>query len=209
VRERIRRERVGPEEVEALLRRVGDGGRPADDERAAVALAERVGALEVEGGTVRATAKSLDAERSRDLADLVRREARRRWRAHDSVRDYAEGTECRRAQVLAHFADPGPARPLGRCCDVCDPLPAHVAARAPAPAASPAPADPTGFDRLREWRRGRAEGKPAYTVCRDAVLHEALARRPATLGELERIPGVGPAFLERHGPDLLAVLAER
>jgi superfamily II DNA helicase RecQ len=209
VRERIRRERVEPGDVDALLRRIAGGGRPDDGDRAAVALAERVGALAMDGGSARATVGSLSPERAGDVADLVRREARRRWRAHDAVRDYAEGTACRRAQVLAHFADPGPSRPLGRCCDVCDPLAPPVLAIAAAPAAAPAAADPAGFERLREWRRGRADGKPAYTVCRDAVLHEALARRPATLAELERIPGVGPAFLDRHGPDLLAVLASR
>ena len=208
VRERIRRERVGAGQVEALLGRLAGGARPGEEDRAALALAERVGAVEVQGGEVRARPGGLDPERAAEVADLARREERRRWRAHDAVRDYAQGEGCRRDRILAHFADPGPGRPLGRCCDVCDPLapPAATLAAVPGPV-RPAEADPEGFARLREWRRERAEGKPAYTVCRDAVLREALARRPGSLDELGRIPGVGPMFLERHGADLLATLA--
>src|SRR5262249_38748520 len=95
----------------------------------------------------------------------------------------------------------------GRCCDRCDPLPilAPVAPTlgAPEPAT---PVDDAAFTRLREWRKERAEGKPAYTVCRDEVLRQALVRRPRSLAELQLIPGVGPAFISRHGEDLLAVL---
>jgi hypothetical protein len=34
-----------------------------------------------------------------------------------------------------------------------------------------------------------------------------LRRRPGSAGELLAIRGIGPAFVEKHGDDLLAVLA--
>ena len=222
VRDRIRRARSTPEDADRLLARLARGadaggafvlGRDGvdDGDRALLALCERVGALSLRsgpgngGGTLAAT--RLDADAAEAFADLVRREERRRWRAHDAVRDYAEGEDCRRGRVLAHFGDPGPGRPIGRCCDRCDPRPA------PAPVApilgrpEPAtPVDDAAFTRLREWRKERADGKPAYTVCRDEVLRQALVRRPRSLSELQLIPGVGPAFISRHGEDLLAAL---
>jgi ATP-dependent DNA helicase RecQ len=221
VRDRIRRARSTPEDADRLLARLArdadaDGGfvlgRGVDDaDRALLALCERVGALSLRGGPGNGggtlAASRLDADAAEAFADLVRREERRRWRAHDAVRDYAEGEDCRRARVLAHFGDPAPGRPIGRCCDRCDPLPilAPVAPTlgAPEPAT---PVDDAAFTRLREWRKERAEGKPAYTVCRDEVLRQALVRRPRSLAELQLIPGVGPAFISRHGEDLLAAL---
>jgi superfamily II DNA helicase RecQ len=63
--------------------------------------------------------------------------------------------------------------------------------------------------RLREWRleRARADNVPPYVVFHDAVLHAIAAARPASLGELAQISGVGPAKLERYGADVLATLA--
>jgi DNA helicase-2/ATP-dependent DNA helicase PcrA len=63
--------------------------------------------------------------------------------------------------------------------------------------------------RLREWRleRAKADNVPPYVVFHDAVLHAIAAARPASLGELAQISGVGPAKLERYGADVLATLA--
>ncbi len=62
--------------------------------------------------------------------------------------------------------------------------------------------------RLREWRleRSRADGVPPYVVFHDSVLHAIAAARPASLGELGQISGVGPAKLERYGADVLALV---
>ena len=62
------------------------------------------------------------------------------------------------------------------------------------------------FEQLRRWRWERAEGKPAYTVAANAVLEEALRRRPRDLEQLLQIRGIGPVFCERHGESLLAAL---
>jgi DNA helicase-2/ATP-dependent DNA helicase PcrA len=63
---------------------------------------------------------------------------------------------------------------------------------------------------LREWRlaRARADEVPAYVVFNDRTLAELAARTPRTLAELAAVPGIGPAKLERYGPELLAQLAE-
>jgi DNA helicase II / ATP-dependent DNA helicase PcrA len=62
---------------------------------------------------------------------------------------------------------------------------------------------------LKEWRlaRARADEVPAYVVFNDRTLAELVARTPRTLAELAAVPGIGPAKLERYGPDLLAQLA--
>jgi DNA helicase-2/ATP-dependent DNA helicase PcrA len=63
--------------------------------------------------------------------------------------------------------------------------------------------------RLREWRaeRAKADNVPAYVVFHDSVLQAIAAARPATIGELARISGVGPAKLERYGDEVLALVA--
>jgi DNA helicase II / ATP-dependent DNA helicase PcrA len=65
-----------------------------------------------------------------------------------------------------------------------------------------------GAQRLREWRaeRAKADNVPAYVVFHDAVLQAIAAARPASLGELAQISGVGPAKLERYGDEVLALL---
>jgi len=62
---------------------------------------------------------------------------------------------------------------------------------------------------LREWRlaRARADEVPAYVVFNDRTLAELVARTPRTLAELAAVPGIGPAKLDRYGPELLAQLA--
>jgi DNA helicase-2/ATP-dependent DNA helicase PcrA len=75
---------------------------------------------------------------------------------------------------------------------------------------APAPREWTAeAQRLRDWRAGRAKADnvPAYVVFHDSVLQAIAAARPATIGELAQISGVGPSKLERYGEELLALLA--
>jgi len=66
------------------------------------------------------------------------------------------------------------------------------------------------FGELRRWRTTTAKtlGLPAYIVLHDRTLATIAERRPTTLAELAACPGIGPAKLERHGDDLLAVIAD-
>ena len=68
--------------------------------------------------------------------------------------------------------------------------------------------DTPAFAHLRAWRaeRAKADEVPAYVVFHNATLAEIADRRPRSLAELSRIPGVGPTKLERYGEDVLAAL---
>jgi superfamily II DNA helicase RecQ len=76
-------------------------------------------------------------------------------------------------------------------------------------APSPKPEWTADAQRLRDWRleRAKADNVPPYVVFHDSVLHEIADARPATLGELAQIAGVGPSKLERYGDDVLATVA--
>jgi ATP-dependent DNA helicase RecQ len=70
------------------------------------------------------------------------------------------------------------------------------------------PTQESRFEKLKAWRLGRSEGKPAFTVAANAALEGVVLARPATLAELIEVKGIGPAFCERHGESLLQVLTE-
>jgi DNA helicase-2/ATP-dependent DNA helicase PcrA len=74
----------------------------------------------------------------------------------------------------------------------------------------PAPYDEALFARLKEWRTStaKAQEKPAYVVFPDATLEAIAERRPASRGDLLRVPGVGDAKLTAYGEEVLAIVAE-
>ena len=79
--------------------------------------------------------------------------------------------------------------------------------------AAPGPAVTVGrggavFDRLKEWRRKRAQvdGVPAYVVFHDRTLAEIAERQCKDWADLAAISGVGPAKLERYADEVLAVV---
>jgi hypothetical protein len=65
------------------------------------------------------------------------------------------------------------------------------------------------YDRLRTWRRGRAEadGVPVYVIFNNRELAEIARRGPASLTALQEVPGIGQNKAQRYGPDLLRMLA--
>jgi ATP-dependent DNA helicase RecQ len=71
-------------------------------------------------------------------------------------------------------------------------------------------ADEGLFERLRAWRRARAEQEdvPAFVVLHDSALKAIAASRPASRADLAGVPGIGAAKLERFGDDLLALVLE-
>jgi len=70
------------------------------------------------------------------------------------------------------------------------------------------PVDEQAFEKLKAWRLGRSEGKPAYTVAANAALEGILRAKPRDLEELLAVRGIGPTFCERHGESLLDALAK-
>ena len=94
--------------------------------RALVAVAERIGAVELEPGRVdeaRGTLllRAVGHRRASEVESASRHFARQRWDALAAITAYATGTGCRRAVLLKHFRDPHEPAPAGRCCDICEP----------------------------------------------------------------------------------------
>ena len=85
--------------------------------------------------------------------------------------------------------------------------PADVARRAARPV--DAVAGGPVFERLKEWRRTRAQadGVPAYVVFHDRTLAEIAERRCRDRADLAAVSGVGPAKLERYADEVLAIVA--
>jgi ATP-dependent DNA helicase RecQ len=199
----------------------------AERDRVCLGIAERAGLCLLEparGGRLSVTL--LDSGRSGRVAAICREARDRAWRAYHAVEAFssASGT-CRRRTLLDHFGDARPGAPEGRCCDVCDPdtigLPdpasltpgrakrSRRSGTRPNSADPPmSPADAGLVEALRAWRMQAAEGKPAYTVAHNRTLEAVAASRPGTLDELAQIKGIGPAFLERHGADVLSLISD-
>ncbi len=216
----------GPEGETAIV----GHGELGERDRVLLSIAERAGALELEpagadGLLVRLTGRGSP----RRAAAAIQASRNRGWDSYRSIERYmTSGETCRRRQILDHFGDAEPGAPTGRCCDVCEPDQALVAAvNAPIKASrggargssrgsgagaaereALTPAEEQRFEVLRAWRYERAEGKPAYTVAANAVLEDVLRAAPDNLSALLEIRGIGPAFCEKHGDSLLATLAE-
>jgi ATP-dependent DNA helicase RecQ len=71
-----------------------------------------------------------------------------------------------------------------------------------------APQDRGLFEELRSLRRQLAAdaGVPPYIVFADATLRAMAARRPQSMADMARIPGVGAVKLESWGPAFLAAI---
>ncbi len=65
------------------------------------------------------------------------------------------------------------------------------------------------FEQLREWRLSVAQetDKPAFTILVDGTLAAIAETRPASVPDLARINGIGPAKIERYGATLLDIVA--
>jgi DNA helicase-2/ATP-dependent DNA helicase PcrA len=64
------------------------------------------------------------------------------------------------------------------------------------------------FERLRDWRRERAnaDGVPPYVVFHDKTLAAIAQAKPTSSAALLEIDGIGPAKLERYDDDVLALV---
>lgn len=83
------------------------------------------------------------------------------------------------------------------------------------------PADPTGaapptveerarYGRLRELRSTLAKEAelPAYCVFADKTLVELAKRHPTSLADMRKVPGIGPAKIEKYGEAFLEILRQ-
>jgi DNA helicase-2/ATP-dependent DNA helicase PcrA len=62
---------------------------------------------------------------------------------------------------------------------------------------------------LRAWRteRARADAVPPYVVAHDRTLAAIAEHKPPSMAALRRVPGIGPAKLEKYGDEILDVIA--
>jgi RecQ family ATP-dependent DNA helicase len=153
----------------------------------------------------------------RDPEKAIARE--RGWRDYRTIKSFIYSDRCRRRSVLDHFGDRTAGQPLGRCCDVCDaqswlPDPETITVRAPNRAkasATPPPelseADGPLFDELKAWRLRVADGKPAFTIAHNTTLAAIAATRPSDETSLVAIRGIGPSFITKFAPEVLALIA--
>jgi RecQ family ATP-dependent DNA helicase len=197
-----------PTSVEAYYQEAGRGGRDGLPARA-VLLAMKADL----GRLVR-----FNEQRAGDPAMEIAHE--RGWRAYHAIKSFIYSDRCRRRSLLDHFSDRTAGAPLERCCDVCDardwlPDPETIAVRKPArsgggstPAPDLAAADAPLFEALKAWRLQAAAGKPAFTVANNRTLAAIAAIRPLDADALIAISGVGPSFISKYAPEVLALVAE-
>ena len=69
-----------------------------------------------------------------------------------------------------------------------------------------APADPRTIKILREWRRKKAQGIPAYRIFSNRTMEALAIEKPSTREKLLEIHGIGPTKLEEFGDELLLLL---
>ena len=74
--------------------------------------------------------------------------------------------------------------------------------------ANGATGDPALHAALKAWRSeiARKRGVPAYVVLHDSTIDGIAASRPASLGELRGIAGIGDKKLEHYGEELIALV---
>ena len=240
IRRRIARARIEADEIDRLLaglaaRADGEGRfelarNEVDDETAfRLAMAERVGALEVEGapGGGRRGRLSCAAPVARGPRGARRSGPRRAAPPPPQPRP-GGGLRARGSRAGARRSWPiSPTRPSpprrGAAATSAPPRPTsrrrRRALRRPrVRAAAPAAAEPEAelstaqrrtYDALRDWRWEVAQelGWPAFRVASNRTIAGIARAAPATEDELSAVRGVGPWLMEAHAARLLEIVA--
>ena len=65
------------------------------------------------------------------------------------------------------------------------------------------------FARLRDWRKDEAarEGIPVYVIFTNEQLAQIAKLKPAALGQLKKIDGVGDARIEKYGAEVCKLIS--
>jgi ATP-dependent DNA helicase RecQ len=145
-----------------------------------------------------------------------------RWRALENLVEYAEGGECRHAEILTYYQD---SKRISRCghCDVCAADSASKIRRPvslvkaalqklkPRKKSSPdvlllTPEQSRVFEILRLWRREKATelDVPAFVIFSDRTLRHLAQVQPRRQEDLRQVYGLGDAKIERFGAELLS-----
>jgi ATP-dependent DNA helicase RecQ len=152
--------------------------------RVLLSVAERAGAVQLEPGGSDGLLVTLTGQGSPRKAQAAIAAARNRgWESYRSIERFsADGQTCRRRQILDHFGDEEQGRPTGRCCDVCDPDVALMAALQAARTG--------GAGRRREAKPSRAihaDDLGGQVSVRADVLAQAVTDEPVDDREFEKL----------------------
>jgi ATP-dependent DNA helicase UvrD/PcrA len=141
------------------------------------------------------------AEERRLLYVGITRARRHLWLSWANRRTGATGREGRRSR--SRFLDGLVPAPVGR-----PRVAVGETASARPPRVDPSERSPLS-NALRAWRteRARADEVAAFIVFHDTTIEAIAARRPTSIAELRRVPGVGPTKLDRYGEEILAVVS--
>jgi DNA helicase II / ATP-dependent DNA helicase PcrA len=137
------------------------------------------------------------AEERRLLYVGITRARRHLWLSWATSRSAATGRAGRRSRsrFLDGLVPPSAAR-------IRVSAPAVASARVDAADRSPL------SNALRAWRtaRARADAVAPFIVFHDTTIEAIAARRPRSLAELRRVPGIGPTKLDRYGEEIIGVV---
>lgn len=149
-----------------------------------------------------------------------------RWNTLDILVNYAEGGECRHAEILTYYRDSQRITSCGHC-DTCDPQSPRkifkpvemISVGLPKPgerkekqrrSKKPTELSLDGeqeqrFQDLRAWRKAKAQelDTPAFIIFSDKTLRHLAIENPQNLEDLKKVYGVGEAKIERFGAELL------
>jgi DNA helicase-2/ATP-dependent DNA helicase PcrA len=159
----------------------------------------------LEEGTLpirQSTAPNELAEERRLLYVGITRARRYLWLSWATTRTAATGRGGRRSR--SRFLD-GLIPPVMRraVAETTGPAPAERSS------AKVDPADRSPLSNaLRAWRtaRARADSVAPFIVFHDSTIEAIAARRPRSIAELRRVPGVGPMKLDRYGEEIIGVV---
>lgn len=146
-----------------------------------------------------------------------------RWRNLDALVSYAEGGECRHAEILTYYRDSQRLKKCGHC-DSCAPASDRKIKDVLVPKIKEetiklvktkkhkfivneemTPDQQVLFKVLKTWRKAKADelDMPAFVIFGDKTLRELAQRKPSTADELLQIYGLGEAKIEKFGTELL------
>ncbi len=145
-----------------------------------------------------------------------------RWRNLEALVSYAEGGECRHAEILAYYKD---AQRITKCghCDSCDPksiLKIHkphliqmlkTKLKSKKENIELNEEQLQQFQTLKAWRLQKAKewDQPAFVILSDKSLKDLCIKRPKNLVELKNVYGFGDSKIEKFGWDILSELTNR
>lgn len=145
-----------------------------------------------------------------------------KWSALNAMVQYAEGSECRHADILTYFKDEKRITHCGHC-DTCAPLSTRRVKVSQSQKSLKKPkkrhredileVDLTDdqkwrVDIIREWRKEYAKKHdiPAFMVFSDKTLKDLVRRSPTNEDELQLVYGFGEKKIELFGEEVLSKL---